>query len=334
VSDSDAALSAESGLKVVGLRYESEGFRLGPVDFQLREGEVLAVFGPNGAGKSTLLRILAGLEPAAAGRIWLNGADITGVPSHLRQIGMVFQDLALFPQLTVWENLAYGPRAHRWSEAEVSTRVEELLRDFQLIALADRRPSTLSGGEQQRVALARALAPHPRLLLFDEPLSSADREIRWELQHEIRERVRTDGIPALYVTHDLDEGAALATRMAFLRGGRWLLEDRADDLRRNPRSRFVAEFLGFNVRRTVDGWMASEPTHADVVPEGTAGSVPGIVRDIRPDGDLVHLTLSLLQSTPGVRSVVHVLHWGPPRTIAVGARVGIHFRDEIPLFEE
>ncbi|MGA7845692.1 MAG: ATP-binding cassette domain-containing protein, partial [Thermoplasmata archaeon] len=133
------------GLRVEGLRYAFEGFELGPVDFQLAGGEVLAIFGPNGAGKSTLLRILAGLEPPTAGRVWLDGKEITGVPAHLRGVGMVFQDLALFPQLSVWDNLAYGPRARRWPEPEVSARVEELLADFRLQPLAERRPANLSG---------------------------------------------------------------------------------------------------------------------------------------------------------------------------------------------
>ena len=116
---SDFSSSPTPGLRVEGLRYEFEGFRLGPVDLQLRGGEILAVFGPNGAGKSTLLRVLAGLEPARAGRIWLDGREITYLPAHLRGVGLVFQDLALFPQLSVWDNLAYGPRANRWKASEV-----------------------------------------------------------------------------------------------------------------------------------------------------------------------------------------------------------------------
>ncbi|MGA7861209.1 MAG: ABC transporter ATP-binding protein [Thermoplasmata archaeon] len=331
---SASSVPEETGLRVEGLRYESEGFQLGPVSFRLQNGEVLGVFGPNGAGKSTLLRLLAGLEPTAEGRIWLDGREISGLPSHRRGVGMVFQDLALFPQLSVWDNLAYGPRAHRWTEADVSTRVEELLRDFRLGPLADRIPMNLSGGEQQRVALARALAPRPRLLLFDEPLSSADREIREALQRDIQARVVGDGLVAVYVTHDLDEGAALATRMAFLRDGRWVAEGPADRIRRSPRSRFVAEFLGFNVRQIGQGWVATDPSRTEVVPSGTPGSISGVVRGIRRDGELVHVSTTLGEATSGGGILVNSLRWGADLAFRTGDVVGVRFREEIPLSDE
>ena len=324
----------ETGLRVEQLRYASQGFQVGPVSFRLQNGEVLGVFGPNGAGKSTLLRLLAGLEPTAEGRIWLDGREISGFPSHRRGVGMVFQDLALFPQLSVWDNLAYGPRAHRWPEAKVSARVEELLRDFRLEPLADRIPMNLSGGEQQRVALARALAPRPRLLLFDEPLSSADREIREALQRDIRDRVVADGLVAVYVTHDLDEGAALATRMAFLRDGRWVAEGPADQIRRSPRSRFVAEFLGFNVRSTGRGWVATDPSRTEVVPSGTPGSIPGVVREVRRDGELVHVSIALGEAASGGGILVNSLRWGADLAFRTSDVVGVRFREEIPLSDE
>ncbi|MGC2289433.1 MAG: ABC transporter ATP-binding protein [Thermoplasmata archaeon] len=326
--------SENSGLRVEGLRYASQGFRLGPVNFRLQPGEILGVFGPNGAGKSTLLRLLAGLEPTAEGRIWLGGREISGLPSHRRGVGMVFQDLALFPQLSVWENVAYGPRAHRWSEAEVSRRVEGLLHDFRLENLADRAPANLSGGEQQRVALARALGPRPRLILFDEPLSSADREIRHALQRDIRNLVAADGLVGVYVTHDLDEGAALATRMAFLREGRWVAEGPADEIRRSPHSRFVAEFLGFNVRRIGPDWVATDPSRTEIVPPGTPDSSPGVIRDIRRDGELVHVTVTVDQAPADDGVVVSSLGWGTEGGIRVRQRVGVRFREEIPLQDD
>jgi thiamine transport system ATP-binding protein len=324
----------ESGLRVEGLLYASQGFRLGPLGFRLPRGELLSVFGPNGAGKSTLLRVLAGLEPAAAGRIWLEGREITNLPTHQRDVGMVFQDLALFPQLSVWENLAYGPQAHRWSRAETSARVEELLREFQLEPFADRSPTSLSGGEQQRVALARALAPRPALLLFDEPLSAADREIRQTLQRYIRDRVTADRLVAVYVTHDLDEGAALATRMAFLREGRWVEEGPAEEIRRAPRSRFVAEFLGYNVRWVNRAWVATEPSRTEVVPPGTPGSISGTVRNVRQDGDLTHLSIELTGTGGSSGTPVHSVQWGRASELRLGGEVGVRFKDEIPLPDE
>ena len=321
-------------LRVRGLRYDSEGFRLGPVEFRLRQGETLVVFGPNGAGKSTLLRLLAGLEAAAGGEIWLDGREITRVPSHRRGVGVVFQDLALFPQLPVWENLAYGPRAHRWPETEVAARVEELLQEFRLSALADRAPGRLSGGEQQRVALARALAPRPRLLLFDEPLSSADPDLRPTLQREIRSRVVADGLAAVYVTHDLDEGSALASRMAFLKEGRWVLEGDAETLQASPRSRFVAEFLGFNVRRHDRGWVGTAPSRTSIVARGTPGSVAGIVQDIRRNGELTRIEALLGGEGSAQEATIRSVHWGLAPPLAVGDPVGVQFREEIPLPEE
>jgi ABC-type Fe3+/spermidine/putrescine transport system ATPase subunit len=323
--------SAEAGLRVEGLRSDSEGFRLGPVDFQLGHGETLVVFGPNGAGKSTLLRLLAGLETAVGGRIWLDGKEISSLPSHRRGVGMVFQDLALFPQFSVWENLAFGPRARRWPESEVAARVDELLGDFRLATLADRRPDQLSGGEQQRVALARALAPRPRLLLFDEPLSSADRELRRSLQREIRARVASDGLVAVYVTHDLDEGAALAARMAFLRDGRWIREGPADEVHASPGSRFVAEFLGYNVRRVGERWTATDPSRTEVVAPGSPGSLPGLVHEVRGDGELERIVVAMTNEHASQGGLVTVLHWGRGLSLRAGDEVGVRFHETIPL---
>jgi ABC-type Fe3+/spermidine/putrescine transport system ATPase subunit len=331
---SDSSVAPVAGLRVESLQYASQGFHLGPIDFRLRRGETLGVFGPNGAGKSTMLRLLAGLEPSVGGRIWLDGEDIAELPAHQRGVGMVFQDLALFPQLTVWDNLAYGPRAHRWPEPAVSTRVEELLREFRLQPLAERVPSRLSGGEQQRVALARALAPRPRLLLFDEPLSSADREIRVALQEDIRDHVKRDGLVAVYVTHDLDEGAVLADHIAFLREGRWVIEGPAEEVRRSPRSRFVAEFLGLNLRQTNHGWVAADPSRTKVLPRGTQDSVPGVVREVRTDGELVHIRVSLGDGGAGSGNPIQALQWGLRTPVRAGDAVGVRFQEEIPVPDE
>jgi ABC-type Fe3+/spermidine/putrescine transport system ATPase subunit len=329
VSVSDT--SSESGLRVEGLRYASQGFVLGPVDFALRPGELLAVFGPNGAGKSTLLRLLAGFDSGAVGRIRLDGREISALPSHRREIGMVFQDLALFPQLTVWENIGYGPRAHRWPESQVSARVEELLQEFRLGPLAGRTPPTLSGGEQQRVALARALASRPRVLLFDEPLSSADREIRGALQSDIRERVTKDRLVAVYVTHDLEEGMALADRLAFLNDGRWVAEGPAEDIRRAPPTRMVAESLGFNVWRAEGRWLAANPTRTQILPAGTPDSMPGEVQEVRRNGELVYVDVSTPPDESGERMRLRAVLWAPSAPARVGDRVGVRFTEKILL---
>lgn len=318
------------GLRVEGLRYQSSDFRLGPVDLDLAPGEILGVFGPNGAGKSTFLRLLAGLEPAQGGRIRLGGLDLTARPAHRRGVGFVFQDLALFPQLTVRQNVAYGLRAHRWAPSEADARVNELLEEFRLAAYGGRVPGTLSGGEQQRVALARALAPRPQLLLLDEPLASIDRELRGAFQQEIARTVSRDRLVAIYVSHDLEEAAALVSRLAFLRDGTWLREGTADELRAAPRSRFVAAYLGLNVIHREGEWVAFEPTRTTLEPAGSSRGIPGTVVDVRAAGALVDTTVRLALPDP---AVVRATEWLPARSFRRGEPVSVQLPQGRPVPE-
>lgn len=327
---SGSSATRSEGLHVQGLRYQSADFALGPVDLDLSPGEVLGVFGPNGAGKSTFLRLLAGLETAQQGRIWLDDRDLTREPAHRRNVGFVFQDLALFPQLTVRDNIAYGLRAHRWSGATLEARLSELLEEFRLADYAGRYPGTLSGGEQQRVALARALAPRPRLLLLDEPLASIDREFQLTFQQEIASTVSRDRLVAVYVSHDLEEAAPLVSRLAFLRNGTWLREGTADELRAAPRSSFVAAYLGLNVVATDHGWMACDPTRTTLHPADVPGLLPGTVVESRNVGALVESTVRLAR--PG-DPVVRTTEWRPPRAFRPGERVGVRLLEELPLLE-
>ncbi|NHT16607.1 ABC transporter ATP-binding protein [Cellulomonas sp. IC4_254] len=206
-------------------------------------GEVLALLGPSGCGKSSLLRAVAGLEPPASGAVTWDGVDLAAVPVHRRGFGLVFQDGQLFPHRDVAGNVAYGlrglPRNAR------AARVAELL-DLVGLPGYDRRPvTTLSGGERQRVALARSLAPRPRLLLLDEPLSALDRSLRERLADDLRRALVATGTTALFVTHDQDEAATVADRVAVLSAGRLLQVDAPEALWRRPATREVAEFLGY-----------------------------------------------------------------------------------------
>lgn len=206
-------------------------------------GEVLALLGPSGCGKSSLLRAVAGLEPPASGAVTWDGVDLAAVPVHRRGFGLVFQDGQLFPHRDVAGNVAYGlrglPRDAR------AARVAELL-DLVGLPGYDRRPvTTLSGGERQRVALARSLAPRPRLLLLDEPLSALDRSLRERLADDLRRALVATGTTALFVTHDQDEAATVADRVAVLSAGRLLQVDAPEALWRRPATREVAEFLGY-----------------------------------------------------------------------------------------
>ncbi len=177
------------------------------------DGEIVAVLGPSGAGKSTLLRVIAGLLRPDAGRVSLDGADITDQPAHLRNIGMMFQDEQLFPHLDVAANVAFGPRMHRWPTAAITDRVEQLLHLVGLDGFGTRHIDRLSGGEKKRVALARSLAPRPDVLLLDEPLTGLDRELHDRLIAELGEVLRATATTAVLVTHDRDEASALASRV-------------------------------------------------------------------------------------------------------------------------
>lgn len=214
------------------------------ITFRLQEGETLCLLGPSGSGKSTLLRIIAGIEEAEGGRVLWSGVDLARVPVHRRGFGLMFQDYALFPHLNVAQNVAFGLRMQGLPRAEVEARVAEALKQVNLEKFASRRVTDLSGGEQQRVALARALAPHPRLLMLDEPLGALDRTLREQLLEELRHLLRTTRIPAIYVTHDQEEAFQLADRLLLLHEGKIEQEGSPDEVYTRPATPWVAAFLG------------------------------------------------------------------------------------------
>ncbi len=217
---------------------------LNDISFQLKEGETICLLGASGSGKSTLLRIIAGLETPDSGFIAFNGVDLTTVPPHLRDFGLVFQDYALFPHLNVYDNVAFGLKMRRLPPADINKRVVNVLETVNLGGFEERRVTELSGGEQQRVALARALATRPRLLMFDEPLGALDRTLREDLLNELRMILHHTSIPAIYVTHDQEEAFTIADRVLILHDGRIVCEGTPVEVWSNPGSAFVAGFLG------------------------------------------------------------------------------------------
>ncbi len=217
---------------------------LDDISFQLKEGETICLLGASGSGKSTLLRIITGLETPDSGFVSFNGVDLTAVPPHLRDFGLVFQDYALFPHLNVFDNVAFGLKMRRLPAAEMNQRVGEALETVNLLGFEKRRVTDLSGGEQQRVALARALATRPRLLMFDEPLGALDRTLREDLLNELRNILHHTHIPAIYVTHDQEEAFTVADRVLILHAGRIVCEGTPVEVWSDPGSVFVARFLG------------------------------------------------------------------------------------------
>ncbi|MBE9605329.1 ABC transporter ATP-binding protein [Acetobacteraceae bacterium H6797] len=232
-------------LKVEGLVKRFAGHvALDGLDLEVAPGEFLALLGGSGSGKSTLLRLVAGFEAADAGRILLDGADLTGVPPHKRPLNMMFQSYALFPHLSVFDNVAYGLRREGVAREEIGRRVGEALALVHLTGFEARRPDKLSGGQKQRVALARSLVKRPRLLLLDEPLTALDANLREKTGFELRALQRATGAAFVMVTHDQDEAMALADRVALLDKGRLVQVGAPREVYDRPATRFVAEFLG------------------------------------------------------------------------------------------
>ena len=214
------------------------------VSLTIRENEFFALLGPSGCGKTTLLRMLAGFVTPDSGRLMLDGKDLVGVKPYRRPVNMMFQSYALFPHMTVYDNVAYGLRQERIAKAEVARRSAEVLEMVGLGGLAQRKPDTLSGGQRQRVALARAVVKRPRVLLLDEPLTALDRKLRVEMRLELKRLQQEVGITFLFVTHDQEEALVMSDRAAIMNAGRILQVGTVEELYESPNSLFVANFMG------------------------------------------------------------------------------------------
>ncbi len=249
------------------------------LSLSIADGEFLTVLGESGSGKTTLLRIIAGFEKADAGTLTMKGASINQLPANRRNVNTVFQNYALFPHLSVFENLAYGLRAKGVPEAEIKSRVESSLAQVRMSEMGARRPSQLSGGQQQRIALARALVNRPALLLLDEPLSALDASLRVHMQTEIKSLQRETGITFVFVTHDQEEAMTLSDRIAVLRNGKLEQVDTPRTLYNRPRTAYVASFIG--KANLLPNGTAVRPENIKVFPTGTVSgpnSWTGIVR--------------------------------------------------------
>jgi thiamine transport system ATP-binding protein len=333
--------SPTASLEVVDLEVQRSNFRLGPLSFAIRDGETLTVLGPNGAGKSTLLQALAGLLPPRHGAIRHDGQDLGDVPVHRRGFAMVFQDPGLLPHRSVERNVAYPLELRGWSRRETQARVDELLDRFHISPLRDRAPATVSGGEAQRVALARALAPHPRALFLDEPLASVDPPHRKEFQVDLKASLREENVAVVHVTHDLNEGAFLADRLAVLIAGKWRQGGPVPQVLDRPHDAVTARFLGYNLVRGPSGWLAVHPEDVVLDTEGkrSEGSVPVVVVASGYSETGVQLFLRSLvptDSRPECRGIppdgLLEARWGTREALlASGERVWVRFRRALPV---
>ena len=272
------------------------------LSLEIGEGEIVVLLGPSGSGKTTLLRSLAGFETLTAGSLQVAGEEISTLPANRRNFGMVFQHYALFPHLTVGQNVAFGLEARKLPKAEIAARVEEVLPLVDLEGFEGRRIHQISGGQQQRVALARALAPEPQVLLLDEPLSNLDPALREKTRRQLKSLIRKVGITALWVTHEQDEAFYIGDRVALLNEGRLEQVGTPEQLYLEPASRFVAEFVGRassisgvlqddGVTVEIDGtrvdgrsvsWIAQSRSTVDSSPTIEPGDCVALI--VRPEG--------------------------------------------------
>jgi iron(III) transport system ATP-binding protein len=277
-----AAFRSPEGSEVAAVR---------DVDLEVSPGELLTLLGPSGCGKTTTLRMIAGFQEPSSGQILIGDRDVTRIPANKRDIGFVFQSYALFPHLTVLDNVAYGLRMRRASADAIRTATTDVLALVGLAGLERRFPGELSGGQQQRVALARAIVIRPRVLLFDEPLSNLDAKLRVEMRTEIQRLQHTLGITTVYVTHDQEEAMAISDRIAVMKDGRIAQLASAEELYRRPASSFVAGFLGranllpATVRECGEGTVTLDVAGATLAVASTTAYPPGTTLNvmIRPE---------------------------------------------------
>jgi len=360
-ADPDAVDPAGTRREDIAVRLDGVTKRFGETvalhqaSLQVRRGELMTLLGPSGCGKTTLLNLVAGFLPPDSGDIAIDGARVTDLPTWRREIGMTFQNYALFPHMTVASNVGYGLRARRLPREEIAGRVAAVLDLVRLSGLEDRRPRQLSGGQQQRVALARALVVRPKVLLLDEPFSALDRNLRASMQVELRDIQRKLGVTTIFVTHDQSEALSLSDRIAVISEGRIRQLGTPDEIYRRPVDRFVASFVGdVNVlrarldrfdgetatvvlgpqrvavpRRTLDGAAAGGPVDLFVRPEdlcvaadATAAVAHGVVAAQVYQGGHVDLHVDTPDAASG-RVLLRLPGHAAMARWPLGTRIGI-----------
>ncbi|MCA0303646.1 MAG: ABC transporter ATP-binding protein [Proteobacteria bacterium] len=294
------------------------------VTLEIAAGEFFSLLGPSGCGKTTSLRMIAGFERPDSGRVHVAGRDITDLPVHKRDMGMVFQSYALFPHRTVAENVAFGLRMRDVPKPEIARRVAAALAQVALTGLEERKPAQLSGGQQQRVALARALVIEPPVLLCDEPLGALDRKLRQQMQFELKELQRRLGVTLVFVTHDQEEALAMSDRIAVMNQGKVEQVGAPTEIYERPRTRFVADFIGeINLLEEGGRARALRPEKIRLVAEGAR--VSGTVETANFLGGS---TLLRVAARDGRSLLVRETHGGERASRRPGDAVGLAWNDQ------
>lgn len=337
----------------VGKWFEKGKMVLDGVSLRVGDGEIACLLGPSGCGKSTLLRVIAGLETPDAGEIRFDGEDVTPVEPYRRRFGLMFQDYALFPHMSVSQNVGFGLRMANLDRHTITRRVDEVLELVNLQGYGERSVDRLSGGEQQRVALARTLAPAPRLVMLDEPLANLDRLLREDLVDDLRVILRRVGATAIVVTHDQQEAFVLADHVAVMREGQIVQEGSPETVYQNPASRFVADFLGYRnliaatrVEGTAGalldtaigrfptprfaeaplgwrGWIVLRPDAATLVRSGEDElQIEGMIRTVSFRGPITRIQLAPTLD-PGLDLVFDIPSVAAPELPHIGAEVAV-----------
>ena len=314
----DLAAQKYLDVKAVGKAFRGTSVVSG-MDFRVAQGELVSLLGPSGCGKTTLLRIIAGLTPTDEGEVFLDGQNITTLPPHRRNISVVFQSYALFPHLSVAENVAFGLRARGIAKSVCKPKVSEALALVRMSEFADRRVAALSGGQQQRVAVARALIVDPALLLLDEPFSALDRKLRETMQVELKTLLRDKGITAIFVTHDQDEAMGVSDRIAVMNAGQIEQFETPAALYAKPASAFVMDFVGQSTRlsgQVVDSqndWVKIRTAYGVITAPGALAPGKKVTVGVRPE---------LIRPEPGENSLEVTL----ADAMVLGAKTQIHGR--------
>lgn len=339
----DRGKTVSVGIKIENVnKVYDKTIALNNVSLEIKPGEFVCLLGPSGCGKSTLLRIIAGLDKPNDGKVFINGREVTGLPPSRRNFGIMFQSYALFPNLTAFENVAYGLRNKKIKTRDVEERVNRLFEMIHLSHAKNRLPAQMSGGEQQRVALARALATEPDFLLLDEPLSALDAKVRLSLRKEICAIQKEMGLTTIMVTHDQDEALTMADRIIVMNKAVVMQSGTPEEVYQNPKNPFVADFIGsinFIGKEQNNVWNTGDSDMAAIRPEKIhlcreAGNVRGTVKDIEFRGSYYRVNVLIEQVNKKDSNIFVDVPFTQAKEmkLALGERVYLEFPGEEMLY--